>query len=167
MDTLRDQQKVEKVLPLQSDNPYEKWKGKIKVELRWVFSAVKLIQDLIDEHQREKTRTQDTIREYEDKIIKLQQPFWWMDKTQIRELEAGDVESHEYRNDSVKRIAGTVSNSERALSTKFNPIARSLPGWNERKESPWFLLMKILLAIYTFLTLLICLIRHDFINLSI
>ena len=155
------------MLPLQSDNPYEKWKGKIKVEMRWIFSAVKLIQDLIDEHQREKARTQDAIREYEDKIVKLQQPFWWMDKTQIKELEAGDVESHEYHNDSVKRLAGTVSNSERALSTKFNPIAKSLGRSGEDQPNPWNYLMGGLLVIYTILTLLINLIRHDFINISI
>lgn len=167
IDMLRDQQKVEKVIPLQSDNPYESWQGKIKVEMRWIHSVVKLLNDLIVEHQNEQKRTDEAIKEYEDKIYRLQKPFWWMDKNQIRELEAGDIESHEYHNDSVKRLAGTVTTAEREFSTKFNGIFNPISSLFGYKETPWFALLKILVYIYTFLTLLINIVRPDFHNLSI
>jgi hypothetical protein len=167
IDMLRDQQKVEKIIPLQSDNPYESWQGKIKVEMRWIHSVVKLLTDLITEHQNEQKLTCEAMKEYEDKIYKLQKPFWWMDKNQIRELEAGDVESHEYGQDSVMRIAGTVTTAEREFSTKLNGIANPLMSLIGYKEAPWFGCLKILIYIYTILTLLINIMRPDFHNLSI
>lgn len=138
IDMLRDQQKVEKYLPLQSENPYEKWQGKLRVELRWIHSVRKLLEDLIQEHKHEYDRTLDTKREYQDKIFKLQKPFWWMDKTQIKELETGDVESHEYHNSNYKRMAGTVSVAERSLSTKINEVANPLSNLAGFRETPWF-----------------------------
>lgn len=59
VDQLRDQLKVEKVIPLQPENPYEKWQGKIKLELRWIYSVVKLLKDLIQEHELEYKRSLD------------------------------------------------------------------------------------------------------------
>ena len=150
---LRDQQKVEKYIPLQSDNPYEKWQGKIRVELRWIHSVSKLLRDLIQEHKLEHQRTLDLKQEYIEKISKLQSPFWWMDKTQIRELENRDIESHEYRNDSVKRMAGTVSTSERVISSKLNGIANPLSSMVGFDETPWFGCLRVMTYIYTFLTL--------------
>ena len=59
VDQLRDQLKVEKVIPLLPENPYEKWQGKIKLELRWIYSVVKLLKDLIQEHELEHNRSLD------------------------------------------------------------------------------------------------------------
>jgi hypothetical protein len=138
VDMLRDQQKVEKYLTLQSDNPYEKWQGRVRVELRWIHSVAKLLRDLIQEHKNEHQRTQDLKKEYQEKIYKLQSPFWWMDKNQIKELENGDIESYEYRNDSVKRNLGTVLTTERVYSSKMDGVTNPISSLIGFKETPWF-----------------------------
>ena len=167
IDMLKDQQKVDKYISLQGENPYERWQGKLRLEMRWIHSVVKLLRDLIAEHRHEYDRTLDVKREFEDKIYKLHQPFWWMDKTQIKELENDYKESYEYRNDSVKRLAGTVSNTERQISTKLNELTRPLSSLVGYKDTPWFACLKIMVYIYSFLTLMVNIVRPDFHNLSI
>ena len=109
VDQLRDQLKVEKVIPLQPENPYEKWQGKIKFELRWIYSVVKLLKDLIQDHELEYKWSLDMKREFEDKIYQLKKLFWWIYKSQLKELEHRDIENNEYEGNTVAQLAGTVS----------------------------------------------------------
>ena len=152
IDLLRDQQKIEKYIPLQSQNPYEKWQGKVRLELRWIHSKVKLIQDLITEHKNELVRTNETRREFQDKIYKLKRPFWWMDKSQLKEIEMGDPEMHEYSNNTLARTAGTVSNTERELSSKFNGPAETISNILGFRETPWFKCLRYVTWIYLLIT---------------
>lgn len=164
---LKDQQKVEKYIPLHAENPYDKWQGKLHLELRWIHSVKRLLEDLIQEHRNELKRIEETKQEYLDKIYKLHKPFWWMDKAQIKELEYGEKEEREYKNNSVKKMAGSVTLTERAVSTKLSDIANPLSAMIGFKNAPWFQCLKIMVYIYTFLTFLVNIIRPDFHDLSI
>lgn len=123
---------------MQGENPYEKWQGKVRVELRWIHSKVKLIQDLIVEHENELVKIRDMKREFEDKIYKLKKPFWWMDRNQMREIEMGDPEIHEYSNNSVARAAGTVTTTERELSSQVNGPIDTISRIMGYRETPWY-----------------------------
>ena len=106
-------------------------------------------------------------KEFEEKIYQLKKPFWWMDKSQLKELEHGDLENHEYEGNTVAQLAGTVSIKEREFSTRLNEPFDSLAKLVGFSETPWYKWLEIITYIYLFLTLLINILRPDFHNLTI
>lgn len=164
---MRDQQWTEKIVPLQGENPYEKWQGKLRLELRWIYSRVKLIDDLIVDHKNELERTNEMKKDFQDKIVRLKKPFWWMDKSSLKEIEMGDPEALEYNNNSIARAAGVVTNSERQLSSSMNAPAQTISGLLGYSDIPWFKCLKLVTYVYIILTLLVNFIRPDFVNLTL
>lgn len=76
-----------------------------------------------------------------------------MDRSQLKELENGDLESQEYEGNTVAQLAGIVSIKEREFSTRLNEPLDSLARLVGFSETPWYKCLVIITYIYLFITL--------------
>lgn len=188
--TLSDQQKVEDWFNLEDPHGgYGESNGRIRLQLWWIHSKTKLIEDRIMQTEEDIDKIHGDKQYYIDKVSQLREPFPWLenvpaitkssssfnatpngfDNYRIGTFQSEDEsEDEEMRTNPLVKAVNTVWQPEKALAksveSTFDNFSQEILGL---RTTPWFRLMQWSAIIYCILTLCSCFLRTDFINLTV
>ena len=187
--TLADQTKVEDWFNLEDpQGGYGDSNGRIRLQLWWIHSKTKLIEDRIMQTEDDIDKIQNDKQYYSDKAGQLREAFGWLDAFsapaargsgsketgsqpsfyQIREYK-DEVESEDEETLSNPIVKATkIWQPERTLARGVESVSNNFAqGFLGLRSTPWFRTMQWSAIIYYILTLMSCFLRTDFVNLSV
>lgn len=187
--TLSEQQKVEDWFNLEDPHGgYGESNGRIRLQLWWVYSKTKLIEDRIIQNDEDIEKIYGDKKYYTDKVSQLREPFPWLENitqaqssnySTMKGQSAQDYsiatyrsedesEDEEMRTNPIVQAVNTVFPTERAVARgvdgAFDNFSQGVLGL---RSTPWFRLLQWSSLIYYVLTLCSLFLRTDFINLSV
>lgn len=185
--TLSDQQKVEDWFNLEDpQGGYGESNGRIRLQLWWVYSKTKLIEDRIVQTDEDIEKIYSDKSYYTTKVTQLREPFPWLENiTQNQSSNFSTLKGHSANDYSIATYKSDESEDE---EMKVNPIVQAInkvfpveravakgvdntfdnfsTGVLGLRSTPWFKMMQWSAIIYNILTLCSCFMRTDFVNLS-
>jgi len=183
VETLRDQQKIEDWFNLEDpNNGYGESGGRIRLQLWWIHSKTKLIEDRIIQTEEDIDKILGDKKYYQEKVSQLREPFNWLEvgqyaannspgrpsDTQLAyyhsEIESEDdnTEKHIF-----VKAAPRVGKMEKTMAKSFESVSDNLSLALGIRRTPWFKIMQYFNIVYTLLTLVTLFLRSDFINLTV
>ncbi len=146
--------------------------GRIRLMLQWVYSKVQYFTNYLDKW--DETLRRD-IEEHEqiDKYLKqLESPFGFLDTMKMEAIEDSDDEEDGAAPKTKAEIIfreqeKQYRHKEMELVQNIDNIGMNIASKLGFQNVPWFTLTKILLWIYTVLTIFVMFFRPDFVNLTV
>jgi hypothetical protein len=170
IETLKDQVKLEDWFQLEPPrgNSSSNSKGRIRLQLWWVHSKTKLIEDRMEKIVEDIAKIKDDKIYYQNKVRQLRQPFGWHEtestidvkpKAAARkyEIEQEFVDSDEEEQlTAVAKFANTITERERIWARDFEEFSDEIMQKIGFDYTPWFKLMVAINFLYGLLTIIIC-----------
>lgn len=182
IETLSDQVKVEDWFNLENPHGgYGESSGRIRLQLWWIHSKTKLIEDRIIQTEEDIDKILGDKKYYQDKVQELREPFAWLEGATMssqsqsksrpsysqfnhKEIDSDDEES---KNNPIVAVVNKVGDRERLMARQFEILSDNFAKGLGLKATPWFKIMQWFNIIYMVLTLITLFLRTDFINLTV
>lgn len=182
IEILRDQQKIEDWYNL--DDPhsgYGEANGRIRVQLWWIHSKTKLIEDRIIQTEEDIDKILGDKKYYQEKVGELREPFGWNELNYITKpsperpsdtrfaFQSDEVETDDEgtKNNLLGQIMPKIGSTERSLAKGFESLSDNLSFSVGVRGTPWFRIMQYFNVVYFILTLMALFLRGDFVNLTV
>lgn len=185
---LSDQVKIEDWYNLESPMGGAQSSGRVRLQLWWIHSKIKLIEDRIMQTEEDVSKILEDKKYYMDKVKQLREPFPWMEaislssnKTTPTNTRAAakpqyatntyndelETEDDETKSNPLIRTANKVGETEKVLARGFEKLTDNIMQGLGIRYTPWYKLMYIVNTIYAILTFGTCFIKTDFVNLTL
>ena len=165
LDKLRDQMKHDEWFELTHPKK-DNWNGgRIRLMLQWIFSKVEYLRSYLQKWDDSIQRKKDDIQDIKEHLSKLHEPFQFLDAMDRLNDESSEEDPDEP--EDRKRVRKQIKQKELETVGKFENVALNVAGKFGFDHVPWFPLTKIVLVVYTVLTLFVLFFRTDFINLTV
>lgn len=184
VETLRDQQKIEDWFNLENPHGgYGESNGRIRLQLWWIHSKTKLIEDRIMQTEEDIDKILSDKKYYIEKVAQLREPFGWLEASATLknspskgsysqfasykdEVEV-ETEDDETLNNPLVKATSQVGDRERNWARLFESVSDNFSQGLGMRTTPWFKVMQYFNILYSVMTLLVCFLRTDFVNLTV
>lgn len=166
---------------MEPPKPGQKWQGKLRLIIQYVFSKTKMLTGYINMWQEQIALEEQELKDLRAVLKHMESPFGFIKGFQLEqnvkkniEEKKEEVEAHkqqalmnwELSPEMQERLAN-LEEKEKAVEVKIDAVSKTIAEKMGYEEVPWFKLTWYLLWIYTAITIVIMTKREDFVNLTI
>lgn len=160
LDTIGTQQEITGWYALHEENyDSDRYTGKIKIKIQWIYSRAKLLESKVTELQEHQKKIDEIKRAHEREMIMLKSPFGSLFRDPNLAMEDGDP-------DFLLSIY-QAHPKELEASKTVDRLVRPIKQKSRLNEAFWSCLFSLAYVIYFLMTMILSFFKPDFLNLVV